>query len=112
MLDSVLRPIDSDDSIHHQETSSNKKMTKGESLWDTVKVIMVCIINTLHNTIYLPAHRLARIWEILASISATQRCVSPKKWQQLLDELRYMALYIPTDIGIFSILQEALKTSD
>jgi hypothetical protein len=111
-LDTVLRPLDSDDSVHRQEPASTKKMAKGESVWDTVKVILGWIINMLDITISLPDHRLARIHEILASISATQRRVSLKKWQQVLRELRSMDLAIPAAIGIFFVLQDALKTSD
>jgi hypothetical protein len=47
---------------------------------DSMKVILGLIINMLDTTISLPVHRLARIREILASISATQRRVSLKKW--------------------------------
>jgi hypothetical protein len=60
----------------------------------------------------LPVHRLARIIVILASIGATQRLVSLNKWQQVLGELRSMALSIPAAIDLFSVLQEPLKASD
>jgi hypothetical protein len=66
----------------------------------------------MDNTISLPPHRLLRIQEILACIGPIQRRVSLKKWQQLLGELRSMALAIPAAIGLFSVLQDALKTSD
>jgi hypothetical protein len=111
-LDTVLRPLDSTDSAHRQEPASTKKMVKGDASWATTKVILGWMINTLDNTISLPAHRLARIREILASIGPSQRRVSLKKWQQVLGELRSMALAIPASIGLFSALQEALKTSD
>jgi hypothetical protein len=87
-LDTVLRPLDSDDSPRRQEPASVKKMAKGESSWATVKEILGWIINTMDNTISLPPHRLLRIQEILASIGPTQRRVSLKKWQQVLGELR------------------------
>jgi hypothetical protein len=70
------------------------------------------MINTLENTISLPAHRLARIQEILASIGPSQRRVALKKLQKVMGELRSMAPAIPASIGLFSALQEALKTSD
>jgi hypothetical protein len=111
-LDTVLRPLDSDDSPHRQEPASVKKMAKGESSWATVKVILGWIINTMDNMISLPPHRLLRIQDILASIGPTQHCVSLKKWQQVLGELQSMALAIPAAIGLFSVLQDALKTSD
>jgi hypothetical protein len=85
---------------------------KGDSARSTVKVILGWVIYTTANTISLPVHRLARIREILASIGATKRRESLKKWQQVLGELRYMALAIPAAIDLFSVLQEALKFSD
>jgi hypothetical protein len=111
-LDTALHHLDTDDSFCRQEPASTKKMAKGKSAWYTVKVILGWIINTLDNTISLPVHYLARIHEILASISATQRRVSLKKWQQVLVELWSMALSIPAVIGIFYVLQYAFKTSD
>jgi hypothetical protein len=86
-------------------------MVKGESSWANIKVIIGWILNILDSIISLPARRLARILKILASISATQRCVSLKKWQQVLDGLSSMTLAIPATVVLFSILQEALKTS-
>jgi hypothetical protein len=70
------------------------------------------MIDTLDTTISLPAHRLASIWEILTSIAPSQRCVSLPKWQQVLGELRSMALTILAAIGLFSALHDVLKTSN
>jgi hypothetical protein len=39
-LDTVLRPLGSDDSVHHQEPVSVKKMAKGDSAWSAVKFIL------------------------------------------------------------------------
>jgi hypothetical protein len=111
-LDTILRLRDEADSCHRQEPASTKKMAKGDSAWSTVKVILGWVVDTVANTIYLPVHHLTRIREILASIGPTQRCVSLKKWQQILGELRSMALAIPAAIGLFSVLQEALKAND
>jgi hypothetical protein len=111
-LDTVLRPLDGHDSPFRQEPASTKKMAKGDATWSTVKTILGWIINTLDKTISLPEHRLLRLRAILSSIATTQRRVSLKKWQQVLGELRSMALAIPAAIGLFSVLQEALKSSD
>jgi hypothetical protein len=111
-LDTVLRPIDAQDSCFRQEPASTKKMEKGDATWSTVKMILGWILNTLDKTISLPAHRLLRLRDILSSISTTQRRVSLKKWQQVLGELRSMALAIPAAIGLFSVLQDALKSGD
>jgi hypothetical protein len=111
-LDTVLRPLDIEDSAHRQEPPSTNKMPKGDSSWATMKVILGWMINMLDIAISLPAHRLARIWEILASIAPSHRRISLTRWQQALGELRSMALAISAAIGIFSALQDALKTSD
>jgi hypothetical protein len=111
-LDTVLRPHDEADSCHRQEPASTKKMANGDWAWSTVKVVLGWVIDTIVNTIYLPVHRLTRIREIMASIGTNQSRVSLKKWQQILGELRSMALVIPAAISLFSMLQEALKASD
>jgi hypothetical protein len=105
-LDTVLRPLDDADSDHRQEPASLKKMAKGESAWSTVKVILGWVIDTVANTTSLPAHRITRVLDILASIGPTQCRVSLKKWKQVLGEIRSMALAIPEAIDLFSILQE------
>jgi hypothetical protein len=111
-LDMVIYPLDREYSAHRQEPASTKKMAKGDSSWATTKVILGWMTDTLDNTISFPAHRLARIWEILASITPPQRRISLPKWQQVLGELRSMALVIPAAVGLLSALQDALKTSD
>jgi hypothetical protein len=100
-LDTVLRPREEADSCHRQEPASTKKMARGDSAWSTVKVILGWVVDTMANNISLPVHLLTRIREILASIGPTQRRVSLKKRQQILGELRSMALAIPAAIGLF-----------
>jgi hypothetical protein len=87
-------------------------MGKGNATWATLKTILGWILNTLDKTISLPPHRLVRVHDILDSIGPNQRRVALSKWQQVLGELRSMALAIPYAIGLFSVLQEALKSSD
>jgi hypothetical protein len=111
-LETVLRPLDDADSYHRQEPDSLKKMANGESALSTVKVILGWVVDPMANTISLPAHRLTRFRDILASIGPTQRRISLKKWQQVLGELCSMALAIPAAIGLFSVLKEALKAND
>jgi hypothetical protein len=107
-----MRPLDSADSSFRQEPASVKKMGKGDATWATLKTIIGWILNTLDNTISLLPHRLVRVHDILDSIGPNQRRVAHRKWQQVLGELRFMALAIPAAIGLFSVLQEALKFSD
>jgi hypothetical protein len=111
-LDQVMRPLDSEDSPFRQEPASVKKMGKGDATWTTLKPILGWIINTLDKTISLPPHRLVRVRDILNYIGLNQRRVALNKWQQFLGELRSMALAVPAAIGRFSVLQEALKSSD
>jgi hypothetical protein len=67
------------------------------------------LIDTVQSTITLPQHRLDRLFTILDSITPEQRRVSIQKWQQILGELRAMAIAIPGARGIFSHLQAALQ---
>jgi hypothetical protein len=84
-------------------------MVKGDATWTAVKTVLGWILDTVAKTISLPAHRLSRLHELLASVSSSQKRISLRKWQQLLGELRSMATAIPASIGLFSALQEALK---
>jgi hypothetical protein len=94
-IDSVMRPLDADDSIHWQEPASLKKMGKGDATWATVKTILGWILDNVDKTISLPAHRLLRLMELLDSVSTGQKRISLKKWQQLPGELCSMATVIP-----------------
>jgi hypothetical protein len=107
-LDEVLRPKDQDD-CDAQEPISLKKLRKGDAKWSTTKQMMGWLIDTIQSTITLPPHRLERLHTILASITPDQHQVSIKKWQQMLGELRAMAIAIPGARGIFSHLQAALQ---
>jgi hypothetical protein len=60
-------------------------------------------------TVELPQHRIDRLFELLDSITPTQRRVSVNKWEKLLGGLRSMVLAIPGGRGLFSVLQEVLK---
>jgi hypothetical protein len=111
-LDTILRPIDSTDSGYRQEPASTKKMAKVDACWSTVKTILGWIVKTLDNTIALSAHCLIRLHEILASIRPGQRRVALKQWHHILGELRSTTLAIPAAIGLFYVLQEALKLGD
>jgi hypothetical protein len=111
-LDTVLRPRNDHDSDYRQEPASTKKMAKGDACWDTVKTILGWILNTLDNTISLPPHRLTRFRTIISSVGPTQRRVALKKWQHILGDWRSMALAIPAAIGLFSVLQDVLKSSN
>jgi hypothetical protein len=86
-----------------------KKLRKGYAKWSTTKQMLLWLIDTVQSTITLPPHRLERLHTLLASITPDQHRVSIKKWQQMLGELRAMAIAIPGARGIFSHLQAALQ---
>jgi hypothetical protein len=108
-LDKVFRPPDLQDNPHPQEPASVKNMRKGDATWTTRKVILGWIIDTVSLTIELPAHRIARLFELLDSVPDHERRVSTKKLQQLVGELRSMVLIVPGGRGLFSVLQQVLK---
>jgi hypothetical protein len=109
-LDEVLRPKDPEDVPARQEPISIKKLQKGDANWSTSKQMLGWLIDTVQSTITLPPHRLARLRTILSGIAPGQHRVSIQKWQQMLGELRAMAIAIPGARGIFSHLQAALQT--
>jgi hypothetical protein len=109
-LDEVLRPLDPLDTDARQEPISVKKLRKGDARWSTTKQMLGWLINTIELTITLPPHRLERLFAILDSVPPEQRRVSVQKWQQMLGELRAMAIAIPGARGIFSHLQAALRS--
>jgi hypothetical protein len=111
-LDEVLRPNDTVDCDARQEPISIKKLMKGDAHWATTKQILGWLIDTINQTIALPAHRLDRLFEVLKSIGPNQQRVSVQKWQSILGELRAMAIAIPGARGFFSHLQAALQTNN
>jgi hypothetical protein len=83
-LNTVLHPLDAQDSQHHQDPASTKNMEMGDAFWDTIKTILGWIINTLDKNISLPPHLLIHLRDILLSIGSGQRRVALKKWQHIL----------------------------
>jgi hypothetical protein len=109
-LDEVLRRVDGQDNVHRQEPASVKKMLNGDATWATRKVVLGWMLDTCAMTIQLPHHRVTRLFELLDSFAPKQRRTTVNKWQKLLGELRSMVLGIPCEKGLFSVLQEALRT--
>ena len=108
-LDKVFRPLEKSDGLHRQEPASLKKLLKGDATWDTRKVILGWLIDTVRGTIELPPHRIARLHEILDGISPNQKVIAVKEWHKVLGELRSMSIAIPGARGLFSVLQEAFR---
>jgi hypothetical protein len=108
-LDDVLRPLEKGDNPHRKEPASDKKLAKGDGYWETRKLILGWIIDTVAMTIELPPHRRDRLRQLLDNIPNTQKRLSVKKWQQVLGELLSMAIAIPGSKGLFSMMQETLR---
>ena len=94
-MDKVFRPLEQGDNPHRQEPASIKKLLKGDGTWDTCKIILGWIIDTVDGTIKLPPHRVARLNAILASVSPTMKVIAVKQWHTIFGELRSMSIAIP-----------------
>jgi hypothetical protein len=108
-IDQVFRPLEPADPKHRKDPASIKKMQKGDASWSTTKRILGWDLDTQRSTINLPAHRLARLYELLDLLKPPCKRVSVKIWHQLLGELRSMSPALPGSRGLFSILQESLR---
>ena len=108
-MDKVFRPLDSDDNPHRQEPASVKKLLKGDGTWDTRKILLGWIIDTVNSTIELPPHHITRLQAILASVTPKMKVIAVKQWHKILGELRSMSIAIPGARGLFSLLQEAFR---
>ena len=109
-VDQVFRSNDYHDSQFRREPVSIKKLKQGDVSWNTIKTVLGWVINTTTMTIHLPQHRVDRLAEILASIPATQKRISIKKWHKVLGELRSMSLALPGARNMFSQMQKALSS--
>ena len=109
-IDSVLRPNDEHDS-HRREPISTKKLKKMDGAWDTKKVVLGWLLDTVAGTITLPEHRQERLHRIIEQVRGRKR-VSTRTWHKFLGELRSMVLAIPGARGLFSQLQVAFRHSD
>ena len=98
------------DEKHRNEAVSLKKLLKGDGSWGTRKVILGWILDTIRQTLELPAHRKATLAQIFHDLAATKR-VSHKKWMHYLGLLRFVSVAIPGSAGLFSALQLALTAS-
>jgi hypothetical protein len=108
-LDCVFRGLDATDGPHRQEPASVKKLLKGDATWATRKTVLGWVLDTVDKTIQLPPHRIDRLHSILDGIPGMQRRTSTKKWQQVIGELRSMALAVPGARCLFCSLQGALR---
>jgi hypothetical protein len=110
-IDHIFRPPDQLDPDHRKDPISIKKLLKGDGAWETTKLILGWLVDTIAGTIRLPVHRFDRLQEILKDFHPERKRASIKSWHKLLGELRSMVLAIPGGHGLFSTLQDALSKS-
>jgi hypothetical protein len=109
-IDAVFTPLAPDDHFGN-EPISVKKLRKGDASWQTLKVVLGWVLDTVNQTLSLPPHRAARLLHLFADLRGRTR-VSVHKWQCFLGELRSMVLAIPGGKGLFSTLQHGFTYCD
>jgi hypothetical protein len=62
-FDDVFRLLDSIDPITRQESTSVKKMLKGDACSSTLTTVLGWLIDTIRGTIELPPHHLEHVQE-------------------------------------------------
>ena len=106
-IDKVLAtPEVSDD--QRLEALSLKKLKKGDGAWSTRKELLGWVVDTLKQTLELPAHRKHELRTIFNELNGKRR-VSQKQWQRLVGKLRFVSTAISGSTGLFSALQTALN---
>lgn len=108
-IDHVFRPLEDQDGPKRREPVSLKKLKQGDCSWDTCKLILGWVVDTVNMTMHLPPHRLERLCEILNSIPRRQKRTTVKKWHTVLGELRSMSVALPGSRNLFGRLQHALS---
>jgi hypothetical protein len=91
---------------NRNEAVSLKKLLSGDGSWNTRKLILGWIVDTVRQTIELPPHRKQALEEIFTELRDVKR-ISAKKWRSMLGKLRFVAAAIPGSIALFSALQWA-----
>ena len=84
-----------------KDSVSLKNSMQDNCDWDRVKEILGCIISTHYSTLRLPPKRLAEL-KILLVIPSSQRRMSTKKLDRLIEKFQSIHLAIPGDVGIFT----------
>jgi hypothetical protein len=108
-IDAVFRPVEMGDPDTRKEPASVKKMCKGDASWATYKTILGWDVDSVAQTLNLPAHRLARLREVLTWLEPPRKRLAIRRWHRLLGELRSMSPALPGTRGLFSVPQEALS---
>ena len=110
-IDEAFRPLDNLDTPHCKHVPSLKKMKAGDANYDTRKVILGWIVDTVKGIITLPEHRCERLLEIFEHLRQRRR-VSLGKWHKMLGKLQSMSLGTLGSKGLFSLLQTGITHSE
>ena len=93
---------------HRAEAVSLKKLLQGDGSWNTQKIILGWIIDTLQQTLKLPAHRKRTLAQIFTDLRGRKQ-VTQKAWRSILGKLIFMSVAIPGSTGLLSAMQLALN---
>ena len=99
------------DEKHRNEAVSLKKLLKGDGSWATRKLILGWLIDTVRQTLELPAYRKEALAEIFTELAGKNR-VSNKRWMEILGKLRFVSVAIPGTGSLFTALQGALTKAN
>jgi hypothetical protein len=105
-IDQVLaRPAAEE--THRNKAILLKKLLKGDGSWNTRKLILGWIVDTICQTIELPPHCKEMLAAIFKELASLKRVNSTRKWASYLGKLRFVSVAIPGSAGLFSVLQWA-----
>ena len=96
---------------NRKEAVFEKKMNKGDGGWSQWKQILGWILNTHRGTMELTEQKKEHIIQIFNELR-DKKCISMKKWHQVLGELRFMGAAIPGAASLFGVMQLSLTHSE
>jgi hypothetical protein len=89
---------------------STSKVDKGDATFSHIKVVLGWQVDTHRMVVTLPPHRADKLSSRLTTV-LQKKYSSKRQWQQLLGELRSIALALHSAKYLFSILQHQLVTA-
>jgi hypothetical protein len=92
---------------HQNEAISLKKLRTGDGSWTTRKVVLGWVLDTIRQTMELPAHQKLLLANVFQDLRGRKR-ISRKTWRRYLGQLCFVSVAIPGSAGLFSTLQLAL----
>jgi hypothetical protein len=104
--DQVLAQLTAEET-HRIKAILLKKLLKGDGSWNTQKLILGWIVDTICQIIELPPHRKETLLALIFEELASARHVNSKKWASYLGKLWCVSVAISGSAGLFSTLQWA-----